>query len=240
MDTYEDDEWISAYNFLEPLEDLSTFNMYMRDTFDENIFLMDGFLHDKWQGVLQAVDPPPYFERTKRAHTENHFSDSTHPFEEENKLSRPSSLQTRTTSVAPAPTASVVSAQTHTTIAPAAETGKSVQRTPGSAPHGHAPLMNSRCIANFVRDMFCEHGDSVGEVAQYFCYFILDVDNKGPLDIAQLSIKYGVPEHDLRMIWNFRPGHRRYNKGQVALKLNMTVPDMTKAYFALGFKTWML
>jgi hypothetical protein len=241
MDTYDDDAWISAYNFLEPLQDLPTCGMHMRDTFDENVYLMDGFLHHKWQGVLQAVDPPPYFEIQKKPRAEGRLSDVVLPFETENTPSPALSMKTQIPSVPPPPTTSVFPAPTNAVgLSSDVQAPVPVPSAHGRVPQGPAPLMNSRCVAKFVRDMFREHDDSVGEVAQYFGYFIVDVYNKGPFDLRYISYKYNVSEYDLLKIWNFRPGKRRFKKTQVAFKLHMTVPQMTKAYFALGFKTWML
>ena len=225
------DEWISAWNILPPT---SPTGLDMRDAFDAEAFVEDAYLHAQWQRTLDATEAPWRFEQAPRT------------------LGTP----------APAPAASAAPPQTVAAPAPAPDASDAAPRTLGerrlsndvppfdesNVPARPAP-MHARSVTNFVREMLRTQNQaagmplqyfSLGEVAQYFNNFIVDVDNHGPYTCSQISAMYNVPEHILRKLWTFRPGAETFCKKEVAVKFNMTVPEVTRAYAALGFKTWVL
>lgn len=210
------DEWISAWNILPPT---SPTGLDMRDAFDAEAFVEDAYLHAQWQRTLDATEAPWRFEQAPRT------------------LGLP----------APAPAASAAPPQTVAAPAPAPDASD-------AAPPMHARSVTTsahaaRSVTNFVREMLRTQNQaagmplqyfSLGEVAQYFNNFIVDVDNHGPYTCAQISAMYNVPENILRKLWTFRPGAETFGKKEVAVKFHMTVPEVTRAYAALGFKTWVL
>ena len=242
------DEWISAWNVLPPT---SPTGLDMRDAFDAEAFVEDAYLHAQWGRVLDATEPPWRFEPAPRT------------------LGTPApapaaSAAPPLTVAAPAPAldASAAPPQTVAAPAPAPDASDAAPRTLGerrlsddvlpfdeaNGPARPVP-MHARSVANFVREMLRTQNQaagmplqyfSLGEVAQYFNNFIVDVDNHGPYTCSQISAMYNVPEHILRKLWTFRPGAETFCKKEVAVKFNMTVPEVTRAYAALGFKTWVL
>lgn len=216
-----DDDWISAWNILPPT---SPTGLDMRDAFDA-AFVQDSYLHEQWQRVLDAVDPPCRFESAQRTPSipppapdvcvaaprtlrARRLTDDVLPFEQDTRLDKPAPL---------------VSAR--------------------------SPRMHARSVANFVRDMLLTHNHaagvpaqyfSLGEVAQYFNNFIVDVDNNGPYSCSQLSAMHKIPELIVCKLWTFRPGAESFSQKQVASRLRMTPTEVRRAYQALGFKTWVL
>ena len=225
------DEWISAWNILPPT---SPTGLDMRDAFDAEAFVEDAYLHAQWQRTLDATEAPWRFEQAPRT------------------LGLP----------APAPAASAAPPQTVAAPAPAPDASDAAPHTLGerrlsddvlpfdeaNVPARPAP-MHARSVANFVREMLRTQNQaagmplqyfSLGEVAQYFNNFIVDVDNHGPYTCSQISAMYNVPEHNLRKLWTFRPRSATFCRKEVAVKFKMTVPEVKQAYAALGFKTWVL
>lgn len=208
-----DDLWISAWNVLPPT---SPTGLDMRDAFDAAAFVEDAYLHAQWERVLDATEPPWRFEPAPR------------------------------TLPAPPPPPD---AAPRTVGARRITDG--VLPFEDDAPHvaAQAPPKHTRSVANFVRDMLVTHNHaagvpaqyfSLGEVAQYFKNFVVDVDNTGPYTCAQLSAMYNVPELHICRLWSFRPGVQSFTVKQVADRLRMTASQVRSANAALGFKTWML
>lgn len=81
---------------------------------------------------------------------------------------------------------------------------------------------------------------SLGEVAQYFNNFIVDVRNDGPYTCEQISAMSHVSVLHIWKLWTFRPGLQSFTRKQVASELQMNPTEVSLAYHALGFKTWVL
>jgi len=227
------DEWISAWNVLPPT---SPTGLDMRDAFDAEAFVEDAYLHAQWERVLDATDPPWRFEPAPRT------------------LAPHACAAAPPTVAAPAPAPDVSAAAPQTVPAPPHTLGAR-RLTDDVLPFEEVGVlappapMHARSVTNFVREMLRTQNQaagvlpeyfSLGEVAQYFNNFIVDVDNHGPYTCSQISAMYNVPEHILRKLWTFRPGAETFCKKEVAVKFHMTVPEVTRAYAALGFKTWVL
>jgi hypothetical protein len=213
MEGHEEDLWISAYNILPPVSPVA--DMHMRARFD-SVFVTDAHMHAQWQSVLAAVHPPPRFEVEKSV-------------------------------PAAAPTLQVVVAPPRRLACRLSDSVLPFEAE--TRPSARAPRMHARSVANFVRDMLHTHNEllletpqyfSLGEVAQYFNNFIVDVRNDGPYTCAQISAMSNVPELHVLKLWTFRPGVQRFNRKQVAVRLGMTPTQVSLAYFALGFKTWVM
>ena len=219
MQGHEEDLWISAYNILPPVSPVA--DTHVRPGFDA-AFVTDAHLHAQWQSVLSAVLPPPRFEAAPPA-PRVHVTTSVLA-----AAPRPRVEQTR------------AACRLSDSVLPFEDDARPLAR---------APRMHARSVANFVREMLRTHNEllrdvpqyfSLGEIAQYFNNFIVDVHNDGPYTCAQISAMSHVPVLNIWKLWTFRPGVQSFTRKQVASALNMTPTEVSLAYYALGFKTWML
>ena len=207
-----EDEWICAYNVLPPA---SPTGLNARDAFDAEVFAQDSYLHDQWQRTLQAEAPPWRFEFAPR------------------------------NIAVPFPTDAPAAAAPPPTVAPAAV-------APPPPPLGARRLTNEEFpligFTVFVKEMLRAENSisltpvyfSLGEVAQYFNHFTVDVLCHGPYTCRQVAAMRGVPEAHLYNLWTFRPGPQSFTRKQVAARLGMSVSEVTRAYAALGFGAWVL
>jgi hypothetical protein len=219
MHGHEEDLWISAYNILPPVSPVAY--MHMRPGFDA-AFVTDAHVHAQWQSVLAAVHPPPRFEVASPAPRVH--------------------IATSVPAAAPLP-------RVEQTRAACRLSDSVLPFEDETLPLARAPRMHARSVANFVRDMLHTHNEllhdapqyfSLGEVAQYFNNFIVDVHNDGPYTCEQISAMSHVPVLNILRLWTFRPGVQRFTRKQVASALKMTPTEVLLAYHALGFKTWVL
>lgn len=218
MEGHEEDLWISAYNILPPVSPVADMH---RTGFDA-AFVTDAHLDAQWQSVLAAVQPPPRFEVAPPAPRVP--------------------IATSVLAAAPPPRVKPTRA--------ACRLSDSVLPFEAEAhPSARAPRMHARSVTNFVRDMLHTHNElireapqyfSLGEVAQYFNNFIVDVRNDGPYTCEQISAMSHVSVLHIWKLWTFRPGLQSFTRKQVASELQMNPTEVSLAYHALGFKTWVL
>ena len=222
-----EDEWICAYNVLPPA---SPTGLNARDAFDAEVFAQDAYLDDQWQRTLQAEAPPWRFELAPRDIAVSFPTDAA-------------AAPLPTVAPAAVPPPPPLLAAPLPTVAPAAV-------APPPPPLGarrltECPLMG---FTVFVKEMLRSENSmsrtpvyfSLGEVAQYFNHFTVDVLCHGPFTCRQVAAMRGVPEAHLYNLWTFRPGPQSFTRKQVAARLGMSVNEVTRAYAALGFGAWVL
>ena len=220
-DACDDDAWISAWHVLRPV---SPTGLDARDAFDAELFAQDSYLHDQWQRTLEAEAPPWRFEAAPR------------------ELAAPVPMP------APAPPPPPMPA-----LAPPLPPMPAPPPAPPPAGErrltdDERPFDKATEFTVFVKDMLRARNNmflppvyySLGEVAQYFNHFTVDVLCHGPYTCRQIAFNRRVPEEHLHSLWTFRPGPKPFTKRQVAAKLGMSVLQVERAYAALGFSAWVL